>query len=129
MKQKDNTNTKSPKYIVGDLVTFEGEVFYIEEVIKTHFNTYSYSNGTNWFEEEYVKPISITPEILKKNGWKKPDGFKSYWFDNVGLLQNNDKWEVAIGTTGLAFKITNIKSISDLQHLLFGLGLNSNIKL
>lgn len=90
---------------------------------------------TNWYIEETrgvisitedrITPISLTPKILEKNGWKLSHGF--YWPPNeegagVGLSsQTGYVWEAYIGRHPLR---SNINSVSDLQHLLFGLGLN-----
>ena len=83
--------------------------------------TYSISNNA-------VRPIPITPEILEKNGWKKPDGFDSYWLDKIGLLQEGDTWHSALGSTKIAITLGNILYVHQLQHLLFGLGLNSEME-
>lgn len=74
-------------------------------------------------------PIPLTPEILEKNGWKLSHGF--YWSPNeegagVGLSsQTGYVWKAYIGRHLLR---SNINSVSDLQHLLFGLGLNSEME-
>ena len=84
--------------------------------------TYSISNNA-------VRPIPLTPEILEKNGWKLSHGF--YWSPNeegtgVGLSsQTGYVWEAYIGRRLLR---SNINNVSDLQHLLFGLGLNSEME-
>lgn len=83
--------------------------------------TYSISNNT-------IRPIPITPEILEKNGWKKPDGFDSYWLDKMGLLQEGDTWHSALGSTKIAITLGNILYVHQLQHLIFGLGLNSEME-
>lgn len=74
-------------------------------------------------------PIPLTPEILEKNGWKLSHGF--YWSPNeegaeVGLSsQTGYVWEAYFGRHLLR---SNINSVSDLEHLLFGLGLNSEME-
>ena len=73
-------------------------------------------------------PIPLTPEILEKNGWKKTDGFDSYWLDKIGLLQEGDTWHSALGSTKIAITLGNILYVHQLQHLLFGLGLNSEME-
>lgn len=83
--------------------------------------TYSISNNA-------IRPIPITPEILEKNGWKKPDDFDSYWLNKIGLLQEGDTWHSALGSTKNAITLGNIMYVHQLQHLLFGLGLNSEME-
>lgn len=74
-------------------------------------------------------PIPLTPEILEKNGWKLSYGF--YWSPNeegaeVCLSsQTGYVWKAYIGRNPLR---SNINNVSDLQHLLFGLGLNSEME-
>ena len=83
--------------------------------------TYSISNNA-------IRPIPITPEILEKNGWKKPDDFDSYWLNKIGLLQEGDTWHSALGSTKIAITLGNILYVHQLQNLLFGLGLNSEME-
>ena len=76
-----------------------------------------------------IVPINLVPAILEKNGWKLSHGF--YWSPNeegaeVGLSsQTGYVWEAYIRRHPLR---SNINSVSDLQHLLFGLGLNSEME-
>lgn len=78
---------------------------------------------------KYIIPIPLVPKILEKNGWKLSHGF--YWSPNeegaeVGLSsQTGYVWEAYIRRHPLR---SNINSVSDLQHLLFGLGLNSEME-
>ncbi len=58
-------------------------------------------------------PIPLTPEILEKNGWKKPDDFDSYWLNKIGLLQEGDTWHSALGSTKIAITLGNICIVMD----------------
>lgn len=75
-----------------------------------------------------IEGIPLTKDILLKNGWELNYGF--YWSPNeegagVGLSsQTGYIWEAYIGRHLLR---SNINNVSDLQHLLFGLGLDSNM--
>lgn len=83
-------------------------------------------------EEKDIIPIPLTPEILEKNGWKKQKRGNGY----VGFSFKRNKFPT-IHFQGIELLYVNVPSISsiflryvhDLQHLLFGLGLDSNIKL
>lgn len=84
--------------------------------------TYSISNNA-------VRPIPLTSEILKKNGWML---YRMYhWFIEkeclkLSLLElDNHSWYVYIGDNLIR---RNMHSVSDLQHILFGLGLNSEME-
>lgn len=80
-----------------------------------------------WIKD--IIPIPLVPKILEKNGWKLSHGF--YWSPNeegaeVGLSsQTGYVWEAYIRRHPFR---SNINSVSDLQHLLFGLGLNSEME-
>lgn len=94
---------------------------FLKVVMLNDSTTYSISNNA-------VRPIPLTPEILEKNGWKKPDDFDSYWLNKIGLLQEGDTWHSALGSTKIAITLGNILYVHQLQHLLFGLGLNSEME-
>lgn len=83
--------------------------------------TYSISNNA-------VRPIPLTPEILEKNEWKK---------DKDGYF--NDSYHIRLcksSTNYVAYKVVNnsivwlraVENVSDLQHLLFGLGINHKME-
>ena len=78
-----------------------------------------------------IVPIPITPEILAKNGWKKA-------FPNENLWKNGDIiiYDCLLKDNSWCFKVTGFeggniyfKFVHQLQHLLFGLGLDSNFYL
>lgn len=120
----------NPKYIPGDIV-----YNHKKEIIRI---TSSYLKGTKllyyrdgiygWIREDAIKPIPLTPAILEKNGCKKYDGFDSYWLGKIGLLQDGDVWHLALGSIEIAVILGNIQYVHQLQHLLFGLGLNSEME-
>lgn len=121
------------KYIVGDLVKYKvGGLEFIAEITNTSKYGYCFKcvgddiSGT--LCKEFTKDIPLTSEILEKNGWKKPDAFDSYWLDKIGLLQDGDIWHSALGSTKIAITLGDIQYIHELQHLLFGLGLNSEME-
>lgn len=78
---------------------------------------------------ESIEGIPLTKDVLLKNGWELNYGF--YWSPNeegagVGLSsQTGYIWEAYIGRHLLR---SNINNVSDLQHLLFGLGINSEME-
>lgn len=100
--------------------------------------TYSISNNV-------VRPIPLTPEILEKNGWKKEvmsRGVKnSHWVYTKPDIEEygyfpiyiekgiGDEFDVYPFTDNNVCKqIAYIKYVHQLQHLLFGLGLNSEME-
>lgn len=120
----------NPKYIPGDIVyNHKKEIIRITSSYLKGTKLFYYRDGEcGWIREDAIKPILITPEILEKNGWKKPDDFDSYWLNKIGLLQEGDTWHSALGSTKIAITLGNILYVHQLQHLLFGLGLNSEME-
>lgn len=122
------------KYIIGDLVKYKvGGLEFIAEITNTSKYGYCFKSVSDDISgtlcKEFAKDIPLTPEILEKNGWKLSHGF--YWSPNeegagVGLSsQTGYVWEAYIERHLLR---SNINSVSDLQHLIFGLGLNSEME-
>lgn len=75
-----------------------------------------------------VERITKTLVVVNNIRWKKPDDFDSYWLNKIGLLQEGDTWHSALGSTKIAITLGNIMYVHQLQHLLFGLGLNSEME-
>ena len=124
------------EYIHGDLVKFATNTYTIvnfEENFLHNKICYAListnSTKTALVADRDILPIPLTPEILEKNGWKLCHGF--YCSPNeegteVGLSsQTGYVWNAYLGRQPLR---SNINSVSDLQHLLFGLGLNSDME-
>lgn len=92
--------------------------------------TYSISNNA-------IRPIHLTPDILEKNGWD----FIGYKMDFSGSMFNiYSRYDILpylyyyYATESFSVSIRgkivlpNIKYIHELQHLLFGIGLNSEME-
>lgn len=74
-------------------------------------------------------PIPIIPEILEKNRWGFYHGF--YCSPNekgAGIRLSSQTGYVWNACMGQRLLRSDINSVSDLQHLLFGLGLNSEME-
>ena len=74
--------------------------------------------------QEDIKEKPLTSEILEMNGWKKDD--RGYSIKDLIFLNKNGLrgWSVGIGDEF----IVTISYVHQLQHLLFGLGLNSEME-
>lgn len=143
MKKKDNIQKatfypKSPKYMVGDIVCSHG-FNCIVYGIYPYCGYYSYDLKTTEGEslgkicQEDINEKLLTPAILEKNGWKAVDGkrlnFSSYEKVFISrerrpsiFMQNGKFYHDLFGKNRIDF-------VHQLQHLLFGLGLDSNIEL
>ena len=113
---------------LGDGTTLKG-VVRLDNYGAKELGDKGYLLAENGAWVKYIVPIPLTPNILEKNGWKLSHGF--YWSPNeegavVGLTsQTGYVWDAYIRRHSLR---SNINSVSDLQHLLFGLGLNSEME-
>ena len=75
-----------------------------------------------------IVPIRLTPEILEKNGWKSINGkyaLKIKIANYVVLEFTEDGIYAYINEKTMLF---TIKYIHELQHLLFGFGINHEIE-
>ena len=120
------------KYIVGDVVMYDNKIMVIKEPREgSHFDLSCPKEGLVYrlVDIDEIKPIPITSEILEKNGWMLYRLF--YWFISKECLKlrllkfDNYSWNACIG--GNVIRI-NMCSVSDLQHLLFGFGINHEME-
>lgn len=132
---------KEVKYIPGDLIKSDripNSIWKIEEVLQDKYWEALYRcvdarndiYCTNLYKHRIV-PIPITPEILEKNGWNKEPSENVTWCkyrtdkSNLYICKdsfNNKDWLVCVALD--KHYIANINYVHQLQHLLFGLGLN-----
>ena len=134
-----NINWK-PTYIPGDLVyNHKGEVIritssYLKGTRLFYYKTDEIGGSIGCILEEALKPIPLTQEILEKNGWKKKmycdwchylpiEGNILYLSKGIGI---DGAFSVGVGQ-GMSY-IASISFVHQLQHLLFGLGLNSEME-
>ena len=83
-----------------------------------------------------IEGISLTPEILEKNGWKKrAEGWYFIMISKYSYLsvefEYNDGIRVFLKRTtdGLYVKLNTANNIHELQHILWALGKNANFKI
>ena len=125
------------KYIPGDLVYIPkfGNYYTIiscsnyYEALDTNYNDVVIENTD-------IVPIPLTPEILEKNGWRELKSKRYTWWKTrldgfyYFIKPNKDYpsiWELCRGNTRYRFK--KIKYVHQLQHFIFGLDLNSDMRL
>lgn len=113
---------------LGDGTVLKG-VVRLENLEGVEFGDKGYLFGDccAWIKD--IAPIPITPEILEKNGWMLYHLY--YWFVEKECLKlrllefDNYTWNACIGYNVIRI---NMYSVSDLQHLLFGLGINHEME-
>ena len=126
------------EYIPGDFTTWLGRKVRIDGVIvdqntkQIDYYEIADTGSESVFQGKDLKPIKLTRTILKNNGWKKTkESFKtqSYYKKNFGvniitIIAINKDFRVGYNTTDIRY----IQYVHELQHLLFGLGLNSEME-
>lgn len=124
------------EYIPRDLVSvYVGIKKYIVEVIGTENENevlsyqIKFPNGEiQYADKDNIVPIPLTPEILEKNGWKSINGkyaLKIKSANYVVLEFTEDGIYAYINEKTMLF---TIKYIHELQHLLFGFGINHEME-
>ena len=123
------------KYIIGDIVMYKNRIHTIIDTLE--LNNYELSYIRHQVNQLELSGVPVTPEILEKNGWD----FTGYNTDfNGSLLNICSKRDILpylyyyYATKSFSVSICgkivlpNIKYVHELQHLLFGLGLKSEME-
>lgn len=133
------------KYISGDLVLYASLIKEpVAEICEVHEASYTvkfmHGNFAKVTSKE-IKPITLTLKILEKNGWEyySSDGNERIYtkeFKDMSIYIGVDKDPKAmyvyngINDYGCAddYYLRSIGYVHQLQHFLFGLGLNSEME-
>lgn len=133
----------NPKYIPGDIVyNHKKEIIRITSSYLKGTKLFYYRDGNyGWIREDAIKPIPLTPEILEKNGWKLHKHHERNSYDDVSWSSYHKPAETNISLIfyqeekaffpflyAQEISETPIRYIHQLQHLLFGLELNSEME-
>lgn len=117
-----------PKYIQGDVVK-EGVIticnFYGQATVRRNND-----EGTRVYEVDDLTPSAVTTKILEKNGWKKHKdtyGFTRYCFKRKGYPKLSMINEIKV-TFHWGGYDKEVFYVHELQHLLFGLGLENRLE-
>ena len=131
------------EYIPGDLVIYTSLIKEpIAEICEVHETSYTikFMHGNSVrVENREIKPIPITIEILEKNGWKIED-VNHHDLSNIvskGIIYRAIKGKeilffqkgASVFTCPLNWRKIEIRYVHELQHLLFGLKLNSEMEI
>ena len=134
------------KYIVGDIVEYDNKVMVIKEPRDgSHFDLYCHKEGLMYcfVGVDNIKPVDITPAILERNGLDKEQKDGSVFSlseafmggnkddeDNYTCFQlyyqnKDDGWDIDMRGEPLKYEI---HYVHELQHILFGLGINHEME-
>ena len=135
------------EYIQGDLVMTKTEPKnFIPNGVICRFELYSDKNrawikdvnGIDYFsvERDWIAPVPLTPEILEKNAFEEKRRQKdsiSEWYDfyhfdfDINVVCSFTKKEDNFFVCRDSIVLRKIQYVHQLQHLLFGLGLDSSM--
>ena len=118
------------EYIPGDLVIYTSLIKEpIAEICVVHETSYTikFMHGNSVrVESNEIKPIPLTPEILKKNEWEYDGATWIFKKGNIYIFILLDDKTYAAYILGV--RVLEFHFVHQLQHLLFGLGLNSEME-
>lgn len=87
----------------------------------------------SWYDWcKNISPIPLTPEILEKNGFEMREGTVVYARNSLALkpLDEGKGYQVALGSLRLFYiKVRIVKYVHELQHILWVLGEDANLKI
>ena len=133
------------KYIIGDIVEYSNKVMVVKEPRdESHFDLSCSKEGLVYclVDIDEIRPVNITPAILEGNGWEKgkdgsdfslseafmggdEDDEDNYTCFQLYYQNKKDGWVIDMRGEPLKFEI---HYIHELQHLLFGLNINSEME-
>ena len=126
------------KYIVGDVVMYDNKIMVIKEPRDgSHFDLSCPKEGLVYcfVGVEDIKPVVLTPEIIEKNRWRTQnrwyyyldvaEGFISYI--GIDFKHKSNKGHLYVEVDGN--NMVEIQYCHELQHFLFGLGINYEMEM
>jgi hypothetical protein len=119
------------EYIIGDIVMYDNKIMVVKEPRDgIHFDLSCLEEGLVYcfVGVDEIKPVSLTPDILEKNGWREEKG--DYINDNyhIRLCEKIDGYSAYKVVNDAIVWLRDVESVSDLQHLFFGLNLISEME-
>lgn len=127
-----NNRMDKLEYIPGDLVKFATNTYTIVNFGENFLQSKIYalistnSTKTAFVEDRDILPIPLTPEILEKNGWELDS---ATWIYKKGYIK---VFKLLDDKTYAAYifevRVFEFHFIHELQHLLFGLGINHEME-
>lgn len=120
------------EYIPGDLVKFATNTYTIVNFGENFLQSKIYalistnSTKTAFVEDRDILPIPLTPEILNKNEWEYDDATWILKKGNISIFILLDDKTYAAYLLGV--RVLEFHFVHQLQHLLFGLGINHEME-
>ena len=114
------------KNIIGDIVMYKNRIHTIIDILAS--NGYELSYVRHPVSPVRLSGVPLTPEILEKNGWKEDKGDYIDDSHHLHLCGKYDGYSVYKVVNDNIVWLTDVRNVSDLQHLLFGLGINHEME-
>ena len=124
------------EYIKGDIVMYDNKIHTIMDTLGV--NNYELSYIEHPVHQLELSGVPLTPEILEKKGWKiedvNPNDLSNIVSKGIMYRAIKDKEILffhkgaSVFTCPLNWRKIEIRYVHQLQHLLFGLGLNSEME-
>lgn len=123
------------EYIKGDIVMYNNKIHTIMDTLGV--NNYELSYISHPVHQLELSGVPLTPEILEKNGWDSIGYNIDFNGNMLNICSKRDilpdlyyYYATKSFLVSICGKIvlSNIKYIHELQHFLFGLGLNSEME-
>ena len=123
------TESNADKYAkveYGDVITeLKGSVTLSNIKGKTiKDDGFLFADSGAWVKD--IVPIPLTPKILNKNGWVLDDATWIFKKGNISIFILLDDETYAVYLLGV--RVLEFLFVHELQHLLFGLGLKSEME-
>lgn len=129
---------------LGDLVQItvdlpeykQGDIFVVIDISEVYIGLRSPSESDcrpdMYTIRDHIEGIPITPEILEKNGFEMREGTVVYAKYRLSLKPLEDEKGYQVGLGSLRFfyvKVKIVKYVHELQHILWALGKDANLKI
>lgn len=119
---------------IGDIVRYEKNIITVQAIETNYeegFIKDKYNVGYNCNE---LDPIPLTPELLEKNGFEMRKGTVVYAKNRLALKPLDEGkgyqvYQVGLGSLRLFYvEVRFVKYVHELQHILWALGKDANLK-
>ena len=127
---------KAKELKIGDLITCYGEILKVASCDMFMCSAWDENNDLcDHINYDDLSPIPLTEEILEKNGWREDDEIWGidYTFGHLHIefFSNGKEIEAMVSVTDDrdVCCLRQIKYTHELQHLLWALGMDDDLKI
>jgi hypothetical protein len=129
---------------LGDLVQItvdlpeykQGDTFVVIDISEIYIGLRSPSESDcrpdMYTIRDHIEGIPVTPEILEKNGFEMREGTVVYMKNRLALkpLEDEKGYQVGLGSLRTFYvKVNTVQYVHQLQHILWALGNDANLKI